>query len=247
MVALIIDGLVFYDQFSRLKTHQIVLVSIGVGLLLFGVWVVSFVEPTGQGGVDMGTWVEEDEGENSLLLSASHENFTEHPQSYHDDPIGQSPTRPDMARSNTFPSPTSPKSPTSPASTHRRRIRYGTLVPELAPVNAPTGFSIGLGAASPGFVLRPEGFDGSGHGEGRVRSRSEGARGIQEIMSGARTGNGARGLGILGADLENTGPAETESGDPNKTSAREDERGVVDPSWWNRLFRRDGQIKLDTD
>jgi len=56
-----LDGLVFYDQFGRLRPHQIALVFVGVVVLFLGVWVVSAIQPTGQGGVDVGTWVEEDE------------------------------------------------------------------------------------------------------------------------------------------------------------------------------------------
>ena len=55
-----IDGLVFYDQFSLLSPTQIGLVSTGVAVLLLGVVVVSAVQPTGAGGVDVGTWVEDE-------------------------------------------------------------------------------------------------------------------------------------------------------------------------------------------
>lgn len=75
------DGLVFYDQFGQLRPHQIALVTIGVVILLLGVWVVSVIQPTGEGGVEVGTWAEEEsinEGErdtfepdeNTTLLGA---------------------------------------------------------------------------------------------------------------------------------------------------------------------------------
>ncbi|KAL7421954.1 hypothetical protein Q5752_003726 [Cryptotrichosporon argae] len=59
-LASIFDGLVYYDQFGRLAPYQIALVSIGVGILLVGVWIVSAVEPTGAGGVEVGTWAEDE-------------------------------------------------------------------------------------------------------------------------------------------------------------------------------------------
>jgi len=33
-------------------------------------------------------------------------------------------------------------------------MRYGTLIPELAPPGLPTGFSIGFNTSSPGFAIR---------------------------------------------------------------------------------------------
>jgi hypothetical protein len=172
-----------------------------------GVWVVSAVQPTGQGGVDIGTWVEEEEegvmefSETSPLFR-SYEN--DHSNDIHDSPIS-SPTQYAQPNSNTnsrsLPAtPTihapgvfddsNPPSPTTSMSgiKRRRRTRYGTLVPDL-PQGAPTGFSIGLGASSPGFVLRPAGGSFShptegGNGGRRGRSRSEDIRGIQAIMRG---------------------------------------------------------------
>jgi hypothetical protein len=228
---------VFYDQFGRLAPHQIALVSLGVALLLLGVWVVSAVQPTGDGGVDVGTWVEEDEAirmeaEESPLLGR--EQFEE-PLSYeHDeregehDQIhgyeyehGQEPpssastlaaegypqpqlhprhlpgiSAASVPTSPAIPSPISPTGPWSPTTvsgagmysptSRRRRPRYGTLLPDFAPVGAPTGFAIGLGAASPGFVLRPGSF--SVPAGKRVRSRSEGTGGIEAVIRGVGVG-----------------------------------------------------------
>lgn len=50
----------YYDQLGRLSVHQVLLVSIGVAVLLVGVWTVSAIQPTGDGGVEVGTWAEED-------------------------------------------------------------------------------------------------------------------------------------------------------------------------------------------
>jgi hypothetical protein len=196
-----IDGLVFYDQFGRLAVYQIVLVSLGVLVLLVGVWVVSAVQPTGQGGVDIGTWVEEEEegdmefSETSPLFRSNNQEYNFHesptsssPPSQYPQPAHSLPPTPTIHAPGVFDD-SNPPSPTlSLSNKRRRRTRYGTLVPDL-PQGAPTGVSIGLGASSPGFVLRPAGGSFShpneaGHGSRRGRSRSEDIRGIQAIMRG---------------------------------------------------------------
>jgi hypothetical protein len=188
-----IDGLVFYDQFGRLAIYQIVLVSLGVLVLLVGVWVVSAVQPTGQGGVDMGTWVEEEE-EGDMEFSETSPLFRQYENDHsNSNDISESPTstspplhypQPNSAPATpTIHAPgvfddSNPPSPTlSMTNKRRRRTRYGTLVPDL-PQGAPTGFSIGLGASSPGFVLRPaggsfshptEGVTGGRRGRSRIK------------------------------------------------------------------------------
>ncbi|WVF71370.1 hypothetical protein IAT40_006174 [Kwoniella sp. CBS 6097] len=269
----IFDGLVFYDQFDRLRTYQIVLVSLGVAVLLLGVWVVSAVQP--DAGVEVGTWVEDEEdgsineldereqvpaegfeqGEAATLLDngngnvngdgvrrgseegsthPNHENQVTTaealvppiPDQNHNHMVQSFPqlnirtrttsqTPPGIYRS-VFSNPDSPTSPLSPRLSqhghgHRRyhRTRYGSLVPDLPP-GAPTGFSIGLGASSPGFALRSGSISGDGHfhphhGHGHAttnnhnphtqhghgpgvsrlgRSRSEGPLGLAAIMRG---------------------------------------------------------------
>ncbi|WVQ99497.1 hypothetical protein IAU59_006632 [Kwoniella sp. CBS 9459] len=263
----IFDGLVFYDQFDLLRTYQIVLVSLGVAILLLGVWVVSAVQP--DAGVDVGNWVEDEEdgsinelgeqvgeegaeapdrnvmfgdggdvgtGSEELLIDIEHGPLVPppHPPSVPDPLVQSSPQLPSTPRARTtFQSPPSmyrsvlsnPDSPTSPLSPrlsqhghghghgqnrdnvnhnyNRRyhRTRYGSLLPDLPP-GAPTGFSIGLGASSPGFALRSGSISGDGHfhphhGAGAVnnttqhhyasrtgRSRSEGPLGLEAIMRG---------------------------------------------------------------
>jgi hypothetical protein len=167
------DGLVFYSQFSRLQGYQIGLVTVGIVVLLVGVWSVSAIQPTGAGGVEIGTWAEDasddedddelEAGEGARLLGA----FT-------DEPIDALAHITPRLNSDVFVSP-----PTSPLSPRHRHPRYGTLIPELAPQGAPAGFTIGIGASSPGFVLR-SGSVSHGHPVrspmGRhTRSRSEGA------------------------------------------------------------------------
>lgn len=287
-----VDGLVFYDQFGRLATYQIVLVSLGVLVLLVGVWVVSAIQPTGQGGVDLGTWVEEEEDEemdyretSSLLGNHDESNrrqsapplTTISPISNTDSVQSQSPSESPLTYSQPRPhlsppqvdsatntsalpqtpvfmdSPTIPDSPLSttsanfnPNARRRRRTRYGTLVPDFAPAGAPTGFSIGLGAASPGFVLRPAGGSFShshSHGQGRGRSRSEDLNGVRAIMRGEplRSEEGA-GAGV--EVEENRGEAEVRNWE------REEGRqgGVKRESWFSRLLGGNkGKIRLEED
>ena len=96
------DGLVFYDQFTRLRPHQIALVSIGVALLLLGVWVVSVIQPTNE--VELGTWAEDEDAEDVMtdttgILAVP---YTDEPASAEIEPYPQ-------------PTETSPLPPASPA------------------------------------------------------------------------------------------------------------------------------------
>ncbi|WWD03378.1 hypothetical protein V865_001430 [Kwoniella europaea PYCC6329] len=240
----IFDGLVFYDQFSRLSTLQITFVSLGVAILLLGVWVVSAIQP--DSGVDIGTWVEEESDTESIFDEVGVE---QNPFSQNESPtqaqLNQvnplSPTlrgdqnpmtrsyvqpsdqlgTPEALQRSVFSNPEHPSTPTSPMSPttrrrHHHRMRYGSLIPDALPTGAPTGFSIGLAASSPGFALRSGSFSidgnfhphhghghghspliGSGQGEGprdlwgrnaHVRSRSEGQRGLTAIISGQDEG-----------------------------------------------------------
>ncbi|KAF4623904.1 hypothetical protein D9613_001803 [Agrocybe pediades] len=53
----IVNGLVYFDQFSLIPPLHLCLVVLGIIVLLGGVWVVSI--QSGGGGVDVGTWNEE--------------------------------------------------------------------------------------------------------------------------------------------------------------------------------------------
>ena len=57
----IVSGLVYYDQFSLIPWNHLALVGLGIIILLGGVWVVSF--NSGGGGVNVGTWRDEDSEE----------------------------------------------------------------------------------------------------------------------------------------------------------------------------------------
>ena len=258
------DGLVFYDQIGQLKTHQIVLVSVGVGILLLGVWVVSFIQPAG-GGVDVGTWAEDDEcseadyseDENANLLGGS--NVAE-PES-------------DLASPAPSPripwSPTGSNSPYSPgivSPTRRRsgRARYSSLIPDYSHGHnhghiAPTGFSIGLGAASPGFVLRPTNGNGSTHGH-RGRTLSEGQAGIQDIINGASASLSSPGR--VRASIDSPAALSPGGSYAHKAGRRRSEQvgetaGVVhgeeerkSQGWWRSLVgagQGEGRIRLGDD
>lgn len=249
----------FYDQFGRLAVYQIVLVSLGVLVLLIGVWVVSAIQPTGQGGVDMGTWVEEEDEEMEFTETSpmlDHDESDRRQSAPPSTTAHRSPTAspPLLTYSQPRPpplntevagppqtpvfveSPAIPDSPLSPTSARRRRrTRYGTLVPELAPAGAPTGFSIGLGAASPGFVLRPAGGSFTHHGRGR--SRSEDVRGIQAIMRGEHVGQG-----------ENEGEAEVRQWDEQGSHPQAQSTRPRRQSWFERITgRRRGPIRLEDE
>ena len=57
----IVNGLVYYDQFALIPWKHLALVGLGIVILLGGVWVVSF--NSGGGGVNVGTWRDEDSDE----------------------------------------------------------------------------------------------------------------------------------------------------------------------------------------
>lgn len=230
------DGLVFYDQFSLLSPLQISLVSLGVAVLLIGVWVVSAIQPTGQGGVEVGTWVEDasscdtseiDENDAPLLDGTLVEEPVESPDRLiHDE--------------EAIWSPTSPMSPTATARRRHHGPRYGTLMGsmDLGHGVPMPGFSIGLGAASPGFVLRRESLSQGEVTRGRRgrhgRSRSEGMGGLMEGLSGS---------------IE-----QPDAGENPAESVLRGLEGAIEATptggrWWSRLFRRrkEGKIRLEAD
>ena len=54
----IINGLVYFNQITLISTVHLFLVGVGIIVLLGGVWVVSV--QSGEGGIDVGTWAEND-------------------------------------------------------------------------------------------------------------------------------------------------------------------------------------------
>ncbi|KAI5124700.1 hypothetical protein M0805_004306 [Coniferiporia weirii] len=181
-VSSIVNGLVYFDQFSLLSTLKLSLVSLGMVILLGGVWLVSF--HAGSGRVDVGTWQEgDDELEEEEVTEANLE-----PEGY-SSPIF-SPRRLESAMSDSevahsagfSPSRHSivfPGSPSASGQDHdhlahsatssrnlpaarsaRRRYRFSLLQsPETSSsaLNVPGGgFSIGLSPVSPGFAIVPK-------------------------------------------------------------------------------------------
>jgi len=195
----------------------------------------------------MGTWVEEEE-EGDMEFSETSPLFRQYENDHsNSNDISESPTStsPPLHHPQPHSAPgtptihapgvfddSNPPSPTlSMTNKRRRRTRYGTLVPDL-PQGAPTGFSIGLGASSPGFVLRPAGGSFShpnegSHGGRRGRSRSEDIRGIQAIMRGDP----------LSPLRQDSVVQETEEG----------VSGERRESWFGRLVGRKGKVRLDDE
>ncbi|KAH9023749.1 hypothetical protein EDB84DRAFT_1508227 [Lactarius hengduanensis] len=133
-ISSIVNGLVYFDQVSLLPTANIFLVTVGILILLGGVWAVSLQ------AVDVGTWSGEDDDVDVALLEGG------------------------AAEGECIPAITeSDVSPTSSESPERDRVRSHTdsalgVAPPVSspPVPVPTpGFSIGLSPVSPGFALVP--------------------------------------------------------------------------------------------
>ncbi|KAI0335254.1 hypothetical protein GY45DRAFT_896313 [Cubamyces sp. BRFM 1775] len=80
----IVNGLVYFDQFSVLPTSHLLLVLVGIAVLLSGVWIISF-PPGGGRGVDIGTWTE---GESATELELTGEDSDiEAQETYEDEPL----------------------------------------------------------------------------------------------------------------------------------------------------------------
>lgn len=172
--------------------------TIGIAVLLVGVWSVSAIRPdTGEGGVQLGSWADEadssdEEEDNSPLWS----------ESLTDEPAQESPEQHHDGSALALQADAACTPPLSPVTSPRRRrssgyqARYGTLIPELAPPGLPAGFSIGFNTSSPGFALRRhhnhEHASSDGEALGRqIRSHSE-----------SRTGKRASSLDGRAASLE---------------------------------------------
>ncbi|KAK7694666.1 hypothetical protein QCA50_001854 [Cerrena zonata] len=77
----IVNGLVYFDQFSLLSTKHLLLVTLGITVLLAGVWIVSF-PPSGGISIDLASWWEEPEPHVEL---AEHEEVIHEP--FEDEPL----------------------------------------------------------------------------------------------------------------------------------------------------------------
>ncbi|KAI0365264.1 hypothetical protein BV20DRAFT_973458 [Pilatotrama ljubarskyi] len=82
----IVNGLVYFDQFSLLSTTHLLLVLLGIVILLSGVWIISF-PPGGGGGVEVGAWAEESATEMELTGGDSDIEAQEDEEPYEDEPL----------------------------------------------------------------------------------------------------------------------------------------------------------------
>ena len=82
----IVNGLVYFDQFSMLSTTHLLLVLLGIGILLSGVWVISF-PPEGGRGVDISTWSEGDHPTEMVATGDSDIEGQEEDEVYEDEPL----------------------------------------------------------------------------------------------------------------------------------------------------------------
>jgi hypothetical protein len=159
-ISSIVSGLVYFDQVSLLPTSHRLLVTLGIFILLGGVWAVSLQ------AVNVGTWSgEDDDVDVPLLEDGGATNEERIPDLAESNVTPASPETPerDRARSNTVVSESAMSPPPSPTIPRRRShhhagqsalgVATGVSSP---PVPVPTpGFSIGLSPVSPGFALVP--------------------------------------------------------------------------------------------
>ncbi|KIY71649.1 hypothetical protein CYLTODRAFT_418711 [Cylindrobasidium torrendii FP15055 ss-10] len=170
----ILNGLVYFDQFELIPPLYLGLVSLGIVILLAGVWVVSI--HSGEGGE--GSDSDESDTESAVIdldsTSSLHGDSTNNWGS-HSEPaarpagLGLDLSLPRQSTISNGESIEMPRTPTSPGTTQRRRAsghghghhRSGSvlLTPPLprskVSTLAETGFQIGLSATSPGFSIMP--------------------------------------------------------------------------------------------
>ncbi|KAI0735152.1 hypothetical protein C8Q76DRAFT_791725 [Earliella scabrosa] len=82
----IVNGLVYFDQFSLLSTTHLLLVLLGISVLLAGVWVISF-PPEGGRGVDIGTWTEGEPPTELLATGDDSDIEAQDDETYEDEPL----------------------------------------------------------------------------------------------------------------------------------------------------------------
>src|SRR6266404_2970834 len=156
-ISSIVNGLVYFDQVSVLPTSPLLLVTVGILILLGGVWVVSIQ------AVNIGTWSTEDDIDVPLLEGGATEGECI-PAIVESNVSPTSPETPerDRVRSHTTASESAISPPTSPSIPRRRSHHHAgqstlgvaTATSPSVPVPTP-GFSIGLSPVSPGFALVP--------------------------------------------------------------------------------------------
>jgi hypothetical protein len=181
----IVNGLVYFDQFSLIPWNHLALVGSGIIILLGGVWVVSF--NSGGGGVNVGTWRDEDsEGSESdgsepceevspdtrgrpardtVLLERSAISESDAPYSTHDPrprTMSSGSRRVQDYASLSQGVGDRPSLSIRPGAQRRRQtnelrspIQQHNALSPQLPAALGVGFSIGISPASPGFVVVP--------------------------------------------------------------------------------------------
>ncbi|TBU35261.1 hypothetical protein BD311DRAFT_860795 [Dichomitus squalens] len=82
----IVNGLIYFDQFSLLSTTHLLLVLLGIVVLLAGVYVISF-PPEGGRGVDIGTWTEEESATELVNTGEESDIEAQDVEIYEDEPL----------------------------------------------------------------------------------------------------------------------------------------------------------------
>ncbi|KIO30835.1 hypothetical protein M407DRAFT_222494 [Tulasnella calospora MUT 4182] len=201
-ISSIVNGLVYYDQLDLLTPLQLWLVILGTAILLSGVWAVSITaedEEIGEAGIREGDWIPADEpGVAPAVAPADVVRIAERatgtlppqPQPIQIEPVhGAEPTSPTSEDDYFQHSPTRPTAPdhrrtrsgranstVPPLNTSPTLPRFSTLLsPSQHDAGAPVlpGFSIGISAASPGFIggTRRRAELGMGHPHGNPNNR----------------------------------------------------------------------------
>ena len=170
-VSSIVNGLIYFDQVSLLSTLHLLLMTLGMAVLLGGVWLVSF--HAGSGRVDVGTWQEGDdeltaEEEEIVTAYGSTDRALRAPPSVpldttYSEPVVTSPIfRAPSVEEIEQPAVTSPETSTISHRRASKRHRHSFLQPIDSPSSSSTlnlpggGFSIGLSPVSPGFAIVPK-------------------------------------------------------------------------------------------
>ena len=183
-ISSIVNGLVYFDQFSLIPWDHLALVGLGIAILLGGVWIVSF--NSGGGGVNVGTWGDEESDESESNGSGPREEVSPDARGRpgRDTIILERSAISEPDASNYFTHGTHPQT-ISPGPTRcvqdymslsqgvddRPNLSIRTAVQRRRQTNemrspvqqhhhhhnalSPGGFSIGISPASPGFVVVP--------------------------------------------------------------------------------------------
>ncbi|THH11091.1 hypothetical protein EW145_g868 [Phellinidium pouzarii] len=177
----IVNGLVYYDQFALLSVLQLWLVSLGMVVLLGGVWLVSF--HAGSGRVDVGTWqegddnIEEEEVQEGDFIPEGYSSPTFSPRclesALSDSEIPHTTMLSQPLHSITFPGSNNNTERDNEHLAQTRALSTGSLTgrskrrqyhfsflhseSSSSALNVPGGgFSIGLSPISPGFAIVPK-------------------------------------------------------------------------------------------